>query len=74
MSVSICIHGSKDCQMWLFVHSHRLSGTSPFFGENPQITMFRIKEVRLDFNTAAFEQVSQDAKDFINSLLQLNPQ
>ena len=51
-----------------------LSGVSPFFGENPQITRFHIKEVRYDFNASAFEQVSQDAKGFIRSLLQLNPQ
>lgn len=51
-----------------------LSGVSPFFGENPQITRFHIKEVRYDFNATAFEQVSQDAKDFIRSLMQLHPQ
>ena len=53
---------------------YRLSGVSPFFGDNPQITRFHIKEGRYDFNAAAFEQVSQDAKDFIRSLLQLHPQ
>ena len=52
----------------------RLSGVSPFFGDNPQITRFHIKEGRYDFNATAFEQVSQDAKDFIRSLLQLHPQ
>ena len=52
----------------------RLSGVSPFFGDNPQITRFHIKEGHYDYNAAAFEQVSQDAKDFIRSLLQLHPQ
>jgi len=64
----------SNCMCLLFFFLYSLSGVSPFFGENPQITRFHIKEVRYDFNAMAFEQVSQDAKDFIRSLLQLNPQ
>ena len=72
--VMLVYHLLSGCLL-LFVSSLcSLSGVSPFFGENPQITRFHIKEVRYDFNASAFEQVSQDAKDFIRSLLQLNPQ
>ena len=70
MLVSIAL---KLCMFTCFL-PYSLSGVSPFFGENPQITRFHIKEVRYDFHAAAFEQVSQDAKDFIRSLLQLHPQ
>ncbi len=52
----------------------RLSGISPFFGENIQAIVERIKEARYSFYPSQFEQVSQEAKDFISALLQKTPE
>ena len=39
-----------------------------------QAVIERIKEARYDFYADQFEQISQDAKDFISDLLQKSPE
>ncbi|XP_067258194.1 myosin light chain kinase 3 isoform X1 [Chanodichthys erythropterus] len=46
-----------------------LSGLSPFMGDNDAETMNNILHAKWDFDAEAFENVSEEAKDFISSLL-----
>uniref|UniRef100_A0A673J1Z2 Myosin light chain kinase 3-like n=1 Tax=Sinocyclocheilus rhinocerous TaxID=307959 RepID=A0A673J1Z2_9TELE len=46
-----------------------LSGLSPFMGDNDTETMNNILHAKWDFDAEAFENVSEEAKDFISSLL-----
>ncbi|KAF7688114.1 myosin light chain kinase 3 isoform X1 [Silurus meridionalis] len=46
-----------------------LSGLSPFLGENDAETMNNILHANWDFDAEAFENVSEEAKDFIAKLL-----
>ena len=55
-------------------HPHRLSGISPFFADNIQAIVERIQEARYSFYHTQFEQVSQEAKEFISALLQKSPE
>lgn len=47
----------------------RLSGLSPFMGDNDTETYANITRGEMDFDDEAFDEVSQDAKDFISKLL-----
>jgi len=46
-----------------------LSGLSPFLGDNDTETMNNILHSKWEFDAEAFEHVSEEAKDFISSLL-----
>ncbi|GAA6079541.1 myosin light chain kinase 3 [Tachysurus ichikawai] len=46
-----------------------LSGLSPFLGDNDAETMNNILHANWDFDAEAFENVSEEAKDFISKLL-----
>ncbi|XP_029904511.1 myosin light chain kinase 3 [Myripristis murdjan] len=46
-----------------------LSGLSPFLGDNDAETMNNILHANWDFDSEAFENVSNEAKDFISRLL-----
>lgn len=46
-----------------------LSGLSPFMGENDTETMNNILHATWEFDAEAFENVSEEAKDFISTLL-----
>ncbi|XP_062327272.1 myosin light chain kinase 3 isoform X1 [Osmerus eperlanus] len=46
-----------------------LSGLSPFLGDNDTETMNNILHANWDFDSEAFENVSEEAKDFISRLL-----
>ncbi|XP_019909763.2 myosin light chain kinase 3 isoform X2 [Esox lucius] len=46
-----------------------LSGLSPFLGDNDAETMSNILHANWDFDSDAFELVSEEAKDFISRLL-----
>ncbi|XP_075237141.1 uncharacterized protein LOC142333647 [Lycorma delicatula] len=50
-----------------------LTGFSPFGGETDQETFLNISQARLDFPEELFEDVSEDAQDFIKKLLVRNP-
>ncbi|KAL7978924.1 hypothetical protein Chor_013413, partial [Crotalus horridus] len=47
----------------------RVSGFSPFLGETDAETMNYIINCNWDFDAEAFEQVSEEAKDFVSRLL-----
>lgn len=47
----------------------RLSGLSPFLGETDAETMNYVVNCNWDFDAEAFEQLSEEAKDFISKLL-----
>lgn len=52
-----------------FSTTFRLSGLSPFMGDNDPETFTNITKAEFDFDDEAFDAVSQDAKDFISALL-----
>lgn len=60
LSTSLC--------MLVFV-SCRLSGLSPFMGNDDLETMANVTMGKWDFNDDTFDHVSEDAKDFITKLL-----
>jgi myosin-light-chain kinase len=47
----------------------RLSGLSPFMGENDNDTYANINRANYDFDDEAFTDISDEAKDFISKLL-----
>lgn len=51
----------------------RLTGYSPFQGETHNDTFYNVSICEYDFDDEVFQNVSQDAKDFIEDLLQKNP-
>lgn len=55
----------KNNALWFF----RLSGLSPFMGDNDAETFANITRADFDFDDDAFDAISQDAKDFISGLL-----
>lgn len=46
-----------------------LSGLSPFMGETDIETMANVTVAKYDFDDEAFNEISEDAKDFIQKLL-----
>lgn len=46
-----------------------LSGLSPFMGETDIETMANVTVAKYDFDDEAFNEISEDAKDFIKKLL-----
>lgn len=49
--------------------SNRLSGLSPFMGENDNDTYANINRANYDFDDESFTDISDEAKDFIAKLL-----
>lgn len=47
----------------------RLSGLSPFMGDNDGETYNNITKAEYDFDDESFNDISDEAKDFINQLL-----
>ncbi|XP_076821420.1 myosin light chain kinase 2, skeletal/cardiac muscle-like [Clavelina lepadiformis] len=47
-----------------------LSGLSPFMGDDEQETLSNVTSGEIDFDDECFDEVSQEAKDFIHKLLQ----
>lgn len=62
--------------MWYFLlwNVERLSGLSPFMGDNDADTFANITSSDYDFDDDAFAAISSDAKDFISSLLVKRPE
>ncbi len=52
-----------------YFYCFRLSGLSPFMGENDNDTYANINRVNYDFDDEAFTDISDEAKDFISKLL-----
>ncbi|KAL7064324.1 hypothetical protein AAHC03_04779 [Spirometra sp. Aus1] len=51
-----------------------LSGLSPFSGQDTNETLMNVSRGTYDFNDEAFNNVSDNAKDFISKLLQKQPE
>ena len=49
--------------------ARRLSGLSPFAGENDIDTLKNVRSCDWDFDEEAFSNVSEEGKDFIRRLL-----
>lgn len=47
----------------------RLSGLSPFMGDNDNETLSNVTSATWDFEDEAFDEISDNAKDFITKLL-----
>lgn len=54
-------------------HVSRLSGESPFQGDNDMETLSNITAAQWGFEEETFSEISQLAKDFISQLLQKDP-
>ena len=48
---------------------YRLSGLSPFMGDNDAETLANVTTAEWDFDDPVFEDISQEAKEFIQDLL-----
>ena len=49
--------------------SPRVSGLSPFMGDNDNETLANVTSATWDFDDEALDEISDDAKDFISNLL-----
>lgn len=67
LRVVMKIYGVKLRLLILIVS--RLSGLSPFMGDNDAETFANITRADYDFEDEAFNTVSQSARDFIGTLL-----
>ena len=47
----------------------RLSGLSPFMGDNDGETLLNVQNAEYDFDYDEFAEISDDAKDLISKLL-----
>lgn len=47
----------------------RLSGLSPFMGDSDMETMANVTRAEWDFEDESFDEISDDAKEFISKLL-----
>ena len=63
-----------SCETNQFFFPHRLSGLSPFAGEDDLETLQNVKSGDWDFDPDAFANVSSEGKDFIKKLLIKTPQ
>ena len=51
----------------------RLSGLSPFAGEDDQETLNNVRKCSWDFDSDAFRSISDTGKDFIKKLILKQP-
>ena len=56
-----------------FIISRRLSGLMPFSGDDDTQTLVKVAKADWDFDDDCFEELSEDAKDFIEGLLVKDP-
>ena len=64
----VCI---QNCYISL-IYLIRLSGLSPFMGDNDAETLANVTTAEWDFDDPVFEDISQEAKEFIEDLLVKN--
>lgn len=62
---------TQECDMWSIgvIAYMLLSGRPPFYGNTDDETLARVRTGKFTFPPSAFEQVSEQAKDFISRLL-----
>ena len=61
-------HPQQPCRCHFFRHC-RVSGLSPFMGDTDLETMANVTIAEYDYEDEAFDNVSKEAKDFIDRLL-----
>ena len=64
---------SKLTDLSMKTLSNRLSGCSPFLGDDNQETYSNICQVDYHFDEEYFDTISEDAKYFVQELLIKNP-
>ena len=52
-----------------FIFYFSVSGLSPFLGDQEAETLVNVTMAQWDFEDDTFDEISEDAKDFISSLL-----
>ena len=52
---------------------YRISGLSPFLGDNDGETFANVTSAMWDFEDEAFDDISENCKEFIEKLLVQNP-
>lgn len=70
------MHTTSNCVKFrtTFVfHLFRLSGLSPFLGDDDSETECSIQTCEWDYDCIEFDHVSEEAKDFISNLLVRDP-
>ena len=55
------------------LNNFRLSGISPFHANTPRETLLKVKTGEWEFDKAAFANITDEAKDFIQKLLVKEP-
>uniref|UniRef100_A0A8C2J4Z6 Myosin light chain kinase, smooth muscle n=1 Tax=Cyprinus carpio TaxID=7962 RepID=A0A8C2J4Z6_CYPCA len=55
--------------LFLLLFHFRVSGLSPFMGDNDNETLSNVTSATWDFEDEAFDEISDEAKDFISNLL-----
>jgi len=65
----------EKCDMWSVgvITYILLSGTPPFGGRNEKQIMANVQTGKFNFNNPAWNNVSENAKDFISKLLVMDP-
>ena len=53
---------------------YRISGLSPFAGEDDVDTLHNVSKCSWDFDSEGFKSISENARDFIRRLLLKQPQ
>lgn len=66
------VNGLKHFERASECFSCRLSGLSPFMGHNYVETMTNVTHNEYDFDDEAFDEVSEEVKNFIEKLLVLD--
>lgn len=65
-----CVRSVSDlCLHCVYCCPYRLSGFSPFMGDNEGETMSNILKLEWDFEDECFDEISDLAKQFIENLL-----
>lgn len=55
--------------IFILLFHFRVSGLSPFMGDNDNETLSNVTSATWDFEDEAFDEISDEAKDFISNLL-----
>lgn len=58
-----------QCVIIQLIFFIRLSGLSPFMGDSDMETMANVTRAEWDFEDESFDEISDDAKEFISKLL-----
>ena len=69
-------HYSEECDMWsvgvvLFI---LLSSRLPFMGDTPEDLLTKVAKGEYEMDPTVWDPVSEDAKDLVRNLLQVNPE